>query len=229
MVPAGARRTCPVRTSRPLTATGPRRAAGGTAENQGATGDGPPAPGRKQACGRPAPTRSLQTLPQGKVVAATVHRFTIACLLGRHERSGRSARLDPGSGDYVSKCKHCGVGMRRVAPKQWVVQRRGGDAPARSKLRAPAAVWLRAAAGAAAVGAALGSAALDTISEARAGGYFGRAMTPVETDLPAAARDEELAEGGATAAALKIDSPAGCSRIAAKLRRGCLRYVQSLR
>jgi len=167
--------------------------------------------------------------PQGKVVAATINRYSVACQLGRHERSGRAARLDQGSGGYFSKCRHCGVAMRRVAPKQWVVDRRGGDAPARSKLRAPAAIWLLAAAGAAGAGGLLGSAALDTISEARARGYFGGAMTAVDTDVPAASGDEEMAAGGATAAALKIDSPAGCSRISAKLRRGCLRYVQSLK
>jgi hypothetical protein len=80
----------------------------------------------------------------------------------------------------------------------------------------------------ASVGAFLGSAALETISEARARGYFGGAMAPVEVDLPSASKDEEIAAGGATAAALKIERVAGCSRISANLRRGCLRYVQSL-
>ncbi len=40
---------------------------------------------------------------------------------GRHERSERKAVLD---GDqYVSVCMHCGVRMRRLAKRRWVVDR----------------------------------------------------------------------------------------------------------
>lgn len=161
-------------------------------------------------------------------MAATADRYVGSCVLSGHERSGRSARLDEASGVYFSNCKHCGVGMRRIAPKQWVVCRGSARGRASGSTHRRAAVWSAAALGAVATGAFLGVAALETISEARTQGLFGGAMVPVEMDPPAAS-NEDIAAGGATAVALKITTLVGCSRVSAKLRRGCLRHVQSLK
>jgi hypothetical protein len=43
------------------------------------------------------------------------------CLRGRHERSEAKIRRD-GEG-HVSRCRYCGVGMRRRAKRDWVVDR----------------------------------------------------------------------------------------------------------
>ena len=45
------------------------------------------------------------------------------CLSGKHERSQKHAvRLD-GDEQYTSKCAYCGVPMRRLAKRRWIVDR----------------------------------------------------------------------------------------------------------
>ncbi len=45
----------------------------------------------------------------------------IGCLFGRHLRSKQRARIFEGT--YYSVCSYCGVQMRQVGKKQWVVER----------------------------------------------------------------------------------------------------------
>lgn len=165
----------------------------------------------------------------GAVMAATDRRYIIPCALGRHHRSRSSARLNQMTGAYISKCKNCGVAMRRVGPGKWLVCREdsGDRAPLQPGRRA--AIWSGAAIGAVAIGLFAGSAAVETIAQARAHGFFGGGTAPFETDLPAPTGEEDMAAGSAMASAFKITETRGCSRVAANMRRGCLRYVQSLR
>ncbi len=46
----------------------------------------------------------------------------IGCLFGRHLRSKKRAKLVEGV--YFSVCSYCGVQMRQVGNKQWVVERK---------------------------------------------------------------------------------------------------------
>ncbi|MCH4891842.1 MULTISPECIES: hypothetical protein [unclassified Sphingomonas] len=46
----------------------------------------------------------------------------VGCVQGRHERD--AARAVPDGDQYVSRCAHCGVPMRRLAKRKWVVERR---------------------------------------------------------------------------------------------------------
>ncbi len=43
------------------------------------------------------------------------------CLAGRHERSEAKVRRD--GEDYVSRCRYCGVRLRRRAKRDWIVDR----------------------------------------------------------------------------------------------------------
>jgi hypothetical protein len=45
----------------------------------------------------------------------------IRCLFGKHERSQALAR-DQGK-SRVSRCKHCGIGMRQGERRKWYVDR----------------------------------------------------------------------------------------------------------
>lgn len=42
------------------------------------------------------------------------------CLRGRHVRSAAAVR--PLGDTYESKCTHCGVPMRRLAKRDWIVK-----------------------------------------------------------------------------------------------------------
>lgn len=45
----------------------------------------------------------------------------MGCLFGMHRRARRWAKLEGQT--YVSKCSYCGVRMRQIGNKAWVVDR----------------------------------------------------------------------------------------------------------
>ncbi|QIG80249.1 hypothetical protein [Stakelama tenebrarum] len=47
----------------------------------------------------------------------------LGCMVGKHHRSRRLARLDPRDGQIFSQCTHCGVQMKRVSKGNWTVAR----------------------------------------------------------------------------------------------------------
>ena len=46
------------------------------------------------------------------------------CLRGRHDRDQAKIRKDGET--FVSRCRYCGTGMRRLAKRKWVVDRSAG-------------------------------------------------------------------------------------------------------
>lgn len=46
------------------------------------------------------------------------------CLTGTHERSQRHAQKIGDDESYTSKCQYCGVPMRRITKRNWVVEKR---------------------------------------------------------------------------------------------------------
>ncbi len=41
------------------------------------------------------------------------------CVRGRHERSSKRARKE--GNIYLSVCRHCGIPMRRIGKREWIV------------------------------------------------------------------------------------------------------------
>jgi hypothetical protein len=44
----------------------------------------------------------------------------VRCLFGKHERWKRYAKL-ASDGNYVTRCRHCGVPMRQTGVREWIV------------------------------------------------------------------------------------------------------------
>ena len=161
------------------------------------------------------------------MVAITVSVRRTVCAFGHHERSRTLARLDTAAGSYVSQCSHCGVSMRRVAPKDWVVDR-PAVARKRGGRRRSVAIRFCGVVGAVAIGLVAGMASVDSIESARANGLMGGRPAEQLAPLPSTSTDEELERGALMAGVLKVKTIGGCRQIAAELRRGCLRHVQAL-